>query len=116
MINKIIIILSIIILASCASYKERNLKSSLQLNNESLEDIIDEFGFPDDEREVLDKKVFIWNKEGVVASPSGDDMVYTQGNCRIKVVVDENKNVESATVEGMACKKIRKRIKKRFES
>jgi hypothetical protein len=114
--KNILIICILVIFTSCAGYKGRNLKSSLILNNVSFDEIIDEFGFPDDEREVLEKKVFIWNKEGVVASPSGDDMVYSQGNCRIKVVVDDNKNVESATIEGMACRKIRKRINKKFKS
>ncbi len=111
-----IIVLTLILLSACTTIAERNFIASQQLNNIPLEKLIEVFGFPDDEREVLEKQVFIWNKAGWIGSYNTDDNTtnYSQGNCRLKVIVNKNKNVENATLDGMTCKKLRKQINKRL--
>lgn len=96
--------------------ERRNLATSQQLQTTSLKNIVEMFGFPDDEREVLGKKVFIWNKAGRIVNVGDEDIVVSQGNCRLKVVVDNNENVESASISGIPCRKVRKQVKKYFKN
>ena len=111
------LILTIIFLSNCASYTEKNFIAGQQLNNVPIKEVIEAFGFPDDERIVLEKKVYIWEKSGWIGNwnTKTNTTSYSQGNCRLKIVLDENDNVDIATLDGMTCKGLTKAIKKRFK-
>ena len=102
------LVLSITI-TSCSIGSKKNLIATHELVNVSLDKVIDEFGFPNDEKEILDKKVFEWETKDWVGSKDSD---YTEANCILQITINENKIVTYATLNGMICHKYRRKINK----